>query len=181
MPESLPSCTVPRMATDTKLAIFSAYQEAEEKFDYFVCSVAGALFAYAGQNYVPVKLAWSPVLFEPLALLFLIGSFFAGARRIELRTRVKMANYAALDAEEKAEACEEGLKSGAPFFQHGAETVSRDDLHRRRIEMLGKAAGCHEAMKKMSDKTQFWFWVRNGLLYGGLITLLAARVLKPYL
>jgi len=63
-----------------------------EKFDYFVCSVAGALFAYVGQNYTPHKLDSTYSVLTPLALVYLILSFGFGFRRIYIANIAKKLN-----------------------------------------------------------------------------------------
>src|ERR1035437_1606045 len=65
-------------------AIYEREHTSVEKFDYFVCSVAGALFAYIGQTYTPHKLDSLHSVLMPLALLYLTLCFGFGFKRIQL-------------------------------------------------------------------------------------------------
>ena len=73
--------------------LFARAQESQEKFDYFVCGISGALFAYLGPLYTPRKLAFDASLFEPLALSCFIVSFYMGLKRIEHTTEAKRLNF----------------------------------------------------------------------------------------
>jgi hypothetical protein len=79
--------------------LFKAHRESSEKFDYFVCGVSGALFAYLGQKFdgtTPI-LAFS---FELAALGALATSFYYGLKRIELSITCLGGNYRQAEAAE---------------------------------------------------------------------------------
>jgi hypothetical protein len=50
--------------------LFSKSHDSNEKFDYFMCSVAGALFAYLGQTFTPEKLSLKCCIATFAALIF---------------------------------------------------------------------------------------------------------------
>jgi hypothetical protein len=64
--------------------LYSKSRDSLEKFDYFICSVAGAIFAYVAQHYTPKVLAIDAATLEPVSLVLLAASFFCGIKRIEL-------------------------------------------------------------------------------------------------
>jgi hypothetical protein len=66
------------------LELYKKGKDAADKFDYFVCTVSGAIFAYIAQHYTPKVLAIDAATLEPVSLLLLAGSFFCGLKRIEL-------------------------------------------------------------------------------------------------
>jgi|SRR5665213_146389 len=68
--------------------LYNKGKDAADKFDYFVCTVAGAIFAYIAQHYTPKILAIDAASLEPVSLLLLAGSFFCGLKRIELGYRI---------------------------------------------------------------------------------------------
>ena len=91
------------MAKDERsIEAFAAQQKATETFDYFVCGVAGAIFAYIVKDYSPQKLAWDWSLLTPAALMLLAFSFFAGLKRIEATAGCARINAVQLDASERA-------------------------------------------------------------------------------
>jgi len=72
---------------DAKPPVYELYskgKDAADKFDYFVCTVAGAIFAYIVQHYTPKVLAWDAATLEPVSLVLLAFSFYFGIKRIEL-------------------------------------------------------------------------------------------------
>ena len=50
----------------TVLELFRKGHESADKFDYFICTVAGAIFAYDAEHYLPRRLDFSFHLFEPV-------------------------------------------------------------------------------------------------------------------
>jgi hypothetical protein len=55
-----------------------------ETYNYFICGVASALFAYEGQHYTPHKLNSLSAYLTPACLVFLMLSFACGCRQIYL-------------------------------------------------------------------------------------------------
>lgn len=163
------------------IELFKQATESREKFDYFVCSVAGALFAYVGQNYIPAKLDFSPVLFEPLALLLLVISFFAGLKRIEGGGTIKKLNMHCLDLGEKAGEMTKIVSSAQPGFNTESgqwiEPTTAQELRRIYIE---KVKDLEDEIESHGKKGLFAYEVRNACLAGGFLALLAAKILKPY-
>ena len=79
--------------SERSIEVYFKADESSEKFDYFVCSVAGALFAYIGRDYVPRKLGLGIPLIEPLSLVFLVASFYCGIKRIECKIHARRLNH----------------------------------------------------------------------------------------
>ena len=72
---------------DDKPPTYELYSKSRDdlaKFDYFICSVAGAIFAYVAQHYTPKVLAINAATLEPISLMLLGASFYCGVRRIEI-------------------------------------------------------------------------------------------------
>ena len=71
------------MSDDRSKMLYQAWQQASEKFDYFVVGAAGALVAYVGQHVQPTRLALNAGTLELAALALLLGAVVAGLKRIE--------------------------------------------------------------------------------------------------
>jgi hypothetical protein len=168
------------MSDNRSIELFHKAQEADEKFDYFLCGVAGALFAYVGQNYNAQRIGWNVSLFEPLALLFLVSSFIAGLKRIETVMLVKRDNAQMLDCSEKAAACAELLLSGDGVINAGGDLITARNAEEWRTEFRRRVDVLESKIEKLSNRTLWYYRIRNGLLIGGFLTLLAAKIIKPY-
>jgi hypothetical protein len=66
------------------LELYKKGKDSADKFDYFVCSIAGAIFAYTVQTYCPKPIDSGFSFLEPISLLLLAISFYLGMKRIEL-------------------------------------------------------------------------------------------------
>jgi hypothetical protein len=101
-------------ASQTALELFRKGHEAADKFDYFVCTVAGAIFAYSAQHYSPRRLDFDWPLLEPISLLLLALAFYFGLKRIEASRTVTQINHSVVDCEDKAKQLAQLLLSPNP-------------------------------------------------------------------
>src|ERR1043166_9989049 len=73
--------------------LYKLIQDSTDKFEYFIPTVAGALFAYVGQHYEPRQLELNWTLLEPITLLLLGASFWLGVSRLQNMLLIRKANY----------------------------------------------------------------------------------------
>ena len=77
---------------DKSFELYSKERASGEKFDYYICSAAGALFAYIGQTYSPHTFdSWFYCL-TPTALLALTVCFGVGLWSINISKNVTTLN-----------------------------------------------------------------------------------------
>jgi hypothetical protein len=166
--------------------VYFKYQESAEKLDYFVCGVAGALFAYAGQNFAPRKLDSVISLLEPLALCFLVAAFFTGIKRIEASINLKKLNHIMLDAGEKAGAAAgaaaDARKTGGTSYynEHGGEVFGVETIAKKHEWQRGLHDAAEAEIEVAIRKANTFYTLRNCLLIAGFVALLAAKLLQPY-
>jgi|GEM_PF-1034553 len=160
-----------------------------EKFDYFVCSVAGALFAYVGQNYTPHKFDSTYSTLMPLALVYLILSFVFVCRRIYLANIGKKLNK---EFVKEHEDCKHLTETTIDAYNASATPVApRDKISGKvvTIEFLAERRDKKLAFKsELERKSRLKFkWAnyhehfRDVSLILGFILILAAKVFQPYL
>jgi hypothetical protein len=107
------------------IELFGITQKSSERFDYFVCGVAGALFAYIGEHYEPHKLEFGFSLLEPISLVMLACSFFVGLKQIETVIVQRRINYKILDVSERAGNMTRALSGGnGPYYNTMKRAVS---------------------------------------------------------
>ena len=150
--------------------MFGKAMESDEKFDYFVCGVASALFAYLGQHYAPRRLEFGIASLEPLSLFALMLSFFAGTLKIYSSTLFKKANanYLSLCADE--DELRRVLLEDPGF--RGAES-KLDGFKKGQESALG-------FMRRQNRKTLLLVSLRDVLLCLGFVFLLSSKLLLPY-
>lgn len=70
------------MATETLLTLHGQQHESREKYTYYICGVAGALFAFTAKDFSPQSPHSCQDKMTMLALYFLILSFVSGLAAI---------------------------------------------------------------------------------------------------
>lgn len=171
------------MAEEKSMIVFEGAREGQQKFDYFVAGLTGALFAYIAQTYVPEKFGFDPAGLEPLALLFLAVSFFLALKRIELTNIIMRLNHDMLAAAEKAGNMTKALAShtGDGFNAESGEIVPFRDLPARRQNYMLQAQAAEHALLAKISKSERYYTYRNHFLIAGFAAIFLAKLLQPYL
>jgi hypothetical protein len=163
------------------LLAFSGYREGEQKFDYFVTGVAGALFAYLATNYTPRKLSISPDSLEPLSLIFLALAFFYGMKRIQSVVVSMRENHDMLDHQERAGNATEAMSSGSSGFNSlSGEMIHFSELPSRREFHMRMAQEARSRVEVAAENTLDYYRRRNMFLYFGFVAILLHKLLIPY-
>ena len=170
--------------SERSVEVFKSYEEGEDKFDYFVCGVAGALFTYVGQTYTPQKLTHWFNAFEPIALLLLATSFFVGLRRIEAVLTMKRINHKFLHASEGAGYMTKALAESSPSALHyteGGQIRNTQQIEAERKRQMTIAKECETVLSQQRIKVRSLYKLRNNLLILGFIAIFCAKISQPYL
>lgn len=170
--------------SERSIEVFKTSQAAWDKFDYFICSVAGALFAYIAQTYSPLRLSLGYPLFEPLALLFLSASFLVGLLRIECCGHLGTLNSKQLHASECAGEIMKVLASppasGVTFNVAAGYAHKIEDLPALRIQFLNDVESLTSKIGIQQKRSLLLCKARNRLLILGFLMILSAKILQPY-
>lgn len=145
------------------IKMFGKYQQSSGKFDYFVCGVAGALFAYIGQHYSPQKLEFGVSALEPASLLFLATAFFVGLKQIEMDIVIKRINFLMLDAAERAGKLTKALTRGnGPYYnEDGGDILDRRTVESLRLRHLQNRDALKPKLDAAIEKASRFYKVRN--------------------
>ena len=170
------------MAEPPSMMTFAGARDGQQKFDYFVTGLTGALFAYVAQTYVPKRIGFDAATLEPLALTFLAASFFLGLRRIETTIRVMSLNHEMLDSSEKAGRMTEAMAKGVTrgFNPHSGAFIEPGEIPRRRAELMSRARAAEKALLKAIERGSTHYKSRNLLLVGGFAAFILSKVFAPY-
>jgi hypothetical protein len=169
------------MSERKSLPLYQSYQESGEKFDYFVCGVAAALFAYIGQNYSPKPLGFDLNLLEPLSLLLLASSFFVGLKHLETCVHLRKYNFLNIDAGERAGNLTEALaKPGLQFNPSTGEMWTIEKIMARREDAIIKSQVIEQKMDKEVRKANRLNKVRDWILMLGFLVVLLSKITEPY-
>jgi hypothetical protein len=161
--------------------LFSKEHSSSEKFDYFVCSVAGALFAYIGQTYTPHTFdSWFYYL-TPIALLALTLCFCCGFILIKMSNDITRLNKVLYLEMEEGERLTKLLRTDQKEFTNSYGVVaSRESIEKERNEELDSAEEIRKEINSKDEKAAKWIYGRNSLLALGFILILLSKVLQPY-
>jgi len=163
--------------------IWDVAQDSIVKFDYFVCGVSGAIFAYIIRDYSPHRLQWGIDLLEPASLIFLAASFFTGLKRIEAYNLCVHCTHDITAAGERAERLTAELKKGNSDIFIGDQdgrNYSRQEIVAQRDAFLVRKDALTRHLDKVNRKVKLRYNLRNIFLLLGFLTIFFSKVLLPY-
>jgi hypothetical protein len=166
--------------------LFEISKKADIKFDYFMCSVAGALFAYIAQTYTPQKLDNFFSVFQTVSLLLLAASFYCGIRRIQIINSVLRFNYdVALNTDNAGnitKVLRESKIGQGESFRHATtgEPIDRQKLETQRSQLLEKIQKIQGLVQKERKKGGQHGRIQVNFLILGFAIILLSKVLQPY-
>lgn len=170
------------MTTERSDTLYDAWLSGTQKFDYFVAGVALALVGYLGATFRLSTTFTTLQVLEAAALVMLLGAAYAGLKRIEKTIAVVGSNYRSLrDLEGAGALTSAAMRGGAVHNQSTGEILGPDEIMQRLYAHKVGADAARETTKELADSSGFWYRVRNKLLIGGLIVLVAARLAEPLL
>jgi len=150
---------------ERSLIAYEIWQKANERFDYFITGVTGAMCAYLVQTMKIQPISASPNTLELVSLGVLVFSTFAGAKRIEAAINVHRLNHVMLHHQEMRGNL---LNSGDPGVAREAQ------IHG---ELADKTRPMADAEAK---KTSRWGKGRNISLFAGVLIIIAAKIWAAY-
>lgn len=156
---------------------------ANEKFDYFICTVSGGLFAYIGEYFSPEKLNPLSTLLTFFALLFLAVSFWCGLRRILAVNSHVQDNRKKIECEIKIEKAYHSIKNHKENNSEGGcnsfgEYFTVTDLEEVRKNGLVELKAITVAIKNKNFLARRYSTERDAFLVLGAVLLLFSKVLQ---
>lgn len=137
------------MTTEREVEVFRQFTSHQDKYDYFLMSVAAAAIAFAVHRTSEMTLNWF-MLILGLAVLLWAVSFLAGCRRRQYAGSIMLANLDLL------------------YVQNG--TYPEVGLHSQKIEAASK--GILIAIKSNSQKASFCADVQQYTLISGAMVFI---------
>jgi len=161
--------------------IYEVWQQASEKYDYFVAGASLALVSYLAANLHPSKCAWNPGTLETAATMVILGSTVSAFKRIETNIVFLRVMHARLHGEEMSGALTQVAIGGVGVLNVSTgEPIDPATAAQRATEAAAQAAGAEELLYKLQRTVGRWFWLRDRLLLCGLVLLIAARIWSAY-
>jgi hypothetical protein len=169
--------------SEKSFELFSKEHAATQKFDYFICSVAGALFAYIGQTYTPQRLESIPQWFIPAALLCLALCLLFGLIVIHQSNAVTKYNKESLQAYEIHTSIESKFESSpqSQQFRYEGKQRTRSELLAFSEKELKNSKDIEDKALKLMKVTEVIVFFRNVLLILGFLLILTSKVWQPYI
>lgn len=169
-------------------AIYTRESTAVEKYDYFVCGVAGALFAYVGQNYTPQKFETIYSFLTPLALIFLTSSFIFGSQRIYLANLGIKLNKQFIKEHEDCihitQQLNEIAKAKVPSIitdKVSGQVITVEFLTERRTNKLAAKSELERISRSKFKWANRFEHCRDICLLIGFALIIASKAIQPYI
>ena len=159
---------------------FAAWNEAAQKFDYFMAGLVGAIVAFVGQSFVPHRLGFNPSTLELFALVLLIASFWCAIKRIEIYTDFLRLTLQRDHLEDKAILLRKDTMAGEVKEIDNGETLSLEKKKQLAYENVASANRVQEELKSKAGKAVKYYSFRNYLIIAGFVLLLISRVSSVY-
>jgi|ERR1039458_1995957 hypothetical protein len=165
----------------------SRHHASTEKFDYFMCSVAGGLFAYIAQTLSPEKITYNSNVLTFGALGFLAASFYFAYKRIQFLNLVTGDNQTyiqcKIDIEETAKKINhltaiEKQGSQEKIFDSTGGILTQETCGIKLNGLLTRLAQIQLEHKADREKVEKFGWYRDLILFVGFICIFAAKLLQ---
>jgi hypothetical protein len=173
---------------DMDKEIFEMERTSIQKYDYFICSAAGALFAYVGEHYEPHKFDSTYSTLTPLALICLILSVGFGIKSIYLSNMVKRFNLYHLKHHEDCISITKKLTEFSasqntvlPLDEASGKVLPVEYLTSRKEEKLQLMDRLEKAGHSQIKRAIRYERVRDICLMVGLVLIFCSKILQPYL
>jgi hypothetical protein len=167
------------MATERSDKLNEAARDGQQKFDYFILGVIGAVCAFIGQSFRPQQLGINPSSLELIAVLTLFGAGVAGFKRIEGTNRVLKMNSGYLYFQEVRGAIV--AAQGTPFINAATGRVYSPHEAASNIAALDEVIPKAKAdLDQAGNDSLIAYKWRNRLLFAGFILFIGSRVWSGY-
>ena len=173
--------------SDRALQVHGKAQDASDKFDYFTCGVAGALFAYIGQHFKPQELPPVAVWLEVFAMGFLTVAFIQGLRRLIHSTDIQSTEARKLDAIHNIERLMdiEGQTKNPTLgtearYRFDGEDLTGEQVKAKLLEVRAEFTKLKAKVDAGPVKAERTFISGNVCLIFGFVALLAAVIWQTF-
>lgn len=168
------------MGTERSDKVHENWRQSSEKFDYFVTGITGALCAYISQTFKPEQISFSPNTLELVSLLILVGSVYAGFKRIESAVETHRHNHHSLHLSEQTGQLMSKFEGQHLLNEATGEILPAEQVVAK-IKYLKKIQPEVESLAETAaQEAGTWYTWRNRLLASGFCLLVAAKVLGAY-
>lgn len=160
--------------------LYNQSRAAHEKFDYFICGVASALFGYLSQAYVPTRLDNFWAWLNPAGLCFLLLAFVAGLLRIQTRNYAMDTNFQILQKQEGLKLRIQGVNDGRGFLSESGNVIPKSQIQDECAAAEKHIAAARESFEKMGKKSGCYYNIRNVCLLIALVAIVLAKASSAY-
>lgn len=159
---------------------FDNWKTSQEKFDYFILGVIGALCAYLSQNIELAPLGYNSSTMELLALMTIFLSGIAGFLRLEEAIELHALNHHQLHLNEKKGQLVSKFSGGPMLNSETGEVLSP---HQVAIEVGAIDHVMPEIkgkIQKYTSRSSIYYKLRNIFLLIGFLMIVGAKVWAAY-
>ena len=166
--------------TKRSLLAYENWNRAQEKFDYFILGVIGALCAYLTQNMTPTALGLNPSTTELLAIVFLMLSAIAGFLRLETGINIFSINHQQLSLSEKKGSLTSSFDGNSLINKETGQVLTPQQIDNE-VKLTNIAIPVlNDKIERLNKKAVVLYNLRNYLLLFGFLLLVLSKCWIAY-
>jgi hypothetical protein len=162
------------------LIAYEHYTKANQRFEYFLTSIIGAMCAYIANSFAPKQFGLNHNSLELLSLLILAMSFYFSIKRLHGVTMMHRISSERLDLYEKRGALVVNSNEPSIINEETGDILNSQDI----INEIGRIDKVIPGIEKHIDKhnkiLNRYYNLRFYFLYFGFILLIASKVWSAY-
>ena len=166
--------------TERSVLAYQTWANAQEKFDYFILGVIGALCAYLSQNISPAPLTFNAGTLEIISLVVFIASAIVAFLRLEAAITLYSLGHQRLSLLEKKGQLVGNFEGGSMINKQTGQVFTAKKVTIE-VTAINKALPeLDKAIESLKQKTVALYNARNYLLLTGFLILVGAKLWAAY-
>jgi len=166
--------------TERSVLAYDSWKTSQEKFDYFILGVIGALCAYLSQNIQTAPLGFNSPTLELTGLLVILVAGIAGFLRLEAAVELYGLSHHRLHLNEKKGQLVSNFNGGPLINSQTGQIYSPGDVTLEVGAIDEVLPDLDRKMNRLQSKTLFYYRLRNYFLLVGFLIIVGARVWQAY-
>ena len=166
--------------TERSVLAYDAWKNSQEKFDYFILGVIGALCAYLSQSIDIGPLGVNSSTLQLVALLTILLAGVAGFLRLESAVELFGLSHHRLHLNEKKGQLVSNFKGGPVLNSKTGQVLQPHEVVVEVKAIDQVLPDLEIKMKRVQSKTVTYYRARNVLLLIGFLMVIGAKIWAAY-
>ncbi len=165
---------------ERSLKQYDYYQDAVQRYDYFLTGLIGAVFTYNLQNLSPEKFNFSPYSLQIISLICFLAGFLLSIFRLKRMERIYFLNFINLHNSEMKGKLTNDISKPFVLNLETGDILSNEQIQQQINEITKTSPNIIKEMDKERAKTKKYYKIREYLLILGFVLLVIAKIWNSY-